>query len=413
MNPESDLLPSSPPHPSCRSIVIIPARNEQETLPATLEALRSQVDLRNRPVNPLSYEILLLLNNCTDQSFAVADHFRRAHPNLRLHIIERTFPRSRAHVGTARRLLMDTAFLRLQSLGLTHTGAILSTDADTTVAPNWIVRNLINLRSGVDVVGGDILLPPGDSATLDPHLRIAWQHEDLHARHTARLEAILDPIACDPWPRHLQHYGASLACTPRIYAAAGGLPAITPLEDVAFIDALRNIDARIRHATDVVVHTSARLHGRVQIGFSGQLLRLQQDSAAGQPHLAESAAWLIHRFASLHQLRRIHAAATRSPGAHAAPDASPTPSSHPRLRIPAPWRARIAQALTHSLTEHRFFGAIDCDALFTETFTGHRYEPITHAIANLADAIRRFTPNHPPQAPAPVHAQQLVSSSAG
>jgi hypothetical protein len=364
-------------HPRCRATVIIPARNEQESLPRTLDALRQQVDGTGRPLDPACYEVLLLLNNCTDASVQIARRHRTQHPKFALHILTRGLPPEDAHVGTARRLLMDAAYARLR---LTHGAAILSTDADTVVEPDWIARNLAALYpgphgSGADVVGGVIQLFLEDFALLDHGTRAAYRNDRAFQHGVAHLEALLDPDPADPWPRHLEHFGASLACTPQIYARVGGLPPVKPLEDVAFIDQLRKAGTRIRHAPEVRVYTSARLDGRAEVGLSGQLRLWQWQAAAGEPHLADSAPWLEHRFRSMARLRRINA--------HANP-----PSLAP---YPAHWRSRIAELRAECLPTPRFLELLDCDRLIEETFGGHRRDEIGKVIADLESAIQRCT----------------------
>ena len=110
----------------------------------------------------------------------------------------------------------------------------------------------------------------------------------------------------DAWPRHLEHFGASLACTPEIYARAGGMPAVAALEDVAFVDRLRRVDARLRHEPGVIVYTSARLDGRIATGLAGQLRCWQQMHTRGKDHVVLSAAYLHHRFDVLQRLRNFY-----------------------------------------------------------------------------------------------------------
>lgn len=366
------------PNPGCQTTVIIPARNEEAILPRTLDALRRQVDLRGQPLDPASFEVILLLNNCTDRSEEVAECYRSAHPEFPLHVAARTFSRHKAHVGTARRMLMDTAYSRLQRSTYLP-AAILSTDADTVVAPDWIARNLQALAEGADVVGGVIHLMPEDLDALRLHDHgtfLFYQRDREFHRLAAHLESFLDPDPADPWPRHLEHFGASLACTPAIYALSGGLPPIQHLEDVAFIDALRKVGARIRHCPQVHIFTSARLRGRAQVGLSGQLREWHQMSLNGDEHILDSAEWVEHRFRSVAALRRLNESLVL-------PDLS---------AYPAEWHERLALLHADRLTTPRFLELLDCNALIEELFRPldlPHHTGATESLRALAGAIER------------------------
>jgi hypothetical protein len=376
----------------CRAVVIVPARNEETSLVSTLDALRLQVELDGRPLDPERYEVLLLLNNCTDRSAAVAHRYAADHPELHLHVFERDLPPDQAHVGTARRALMDMACDRLEELAQREGAAtnlhsaILSTDADTLVAPEWIASNLAEIGKGAEVVGGVIHLLPEDLESLDQGTRTAYLRDREFQRLVAKLESLLDPDPADPWPRHLEHFGASLACTPAIYRLSGGLPAVKPLEDVAFIDALRKVGARIRHAPGVHIYTSARLDGRAEVGLSGQLRIWRQQAADEQPHLVESAEWLEHRFSTLARLRDLN---------------SPSPRSRCE-DFPARWQDRLRRSQAEGLPTPRFLERLDCNSLIEELFSELPGEPaqsteITESLERLALRITQLeaAPAHP------------------
>lgn len=391
------------PHPVCRAVVIIPARNEEAALPATLNALRLQVNSHGTPLDHDLYEVIVLLNNCTDASSDVVRKFQQTYPTFHLHCAERSLAAEIAHVGTARRMLMDTAYHRLSSSTHPHT-VILSTDADTTVAPDWISRNLRAIEDGAEVVGGVIHLKPEDIGSLDAGTLQAYRADRRYQRNVARLESLLDPDAADPWPRHLEHFGASLACTPAIYARAGGLPPVSPLEDVAFIDALRRVDARIRHAPDVSIVTSARLEGRAEVGLSWQLRQWQKAALTGESQMVDSAAWLAHRFSSMALLRKLRTLPTL-----------PSATAYPRC-----WREPLLEVHPQGLSTSAFFCAIDCDRLINETFRGIRRGSIVRVTADLGRAITRLTRTHSPvrssvaepaSMPVPVHPAENVPVS--
>ena len=356
-----------------------------------LEALRVQHGDGGSRLPYDSYEVLLLLNNCTDSSPELALAFQRTHPEMRLHVVHHVYPDHGAHVGRVRRILMESACLRFADRG-SGTRAILSTDADTIVAADWIGRNVDLLEGGADLVGGAIEIDSADLQTLakdHPDTYRAYLSDRAYRQKVALLESLLDPDVHDPWPRHLDHFGASLACTQEIYERAGGLPVVTHLEDVAFIDAVRRVDGRIRHALDVRVRTSGRLQGRVQVGLSGQLRHWRDDREGGRSHLVPNTAWLKHRFTTLALLRSLHGV----PGSHAEALAG----------VSERWRRRILSAATSDLTQGMFLAEIDCDRLIAETFPGTfprsappaRFGHIDRVIESLDLELSRFAPVHP------------------
>ena len=140
-------LVDAPPAARCALGVAIPVHNEEAGITATLAALAAQVDAAGRPLDPESYEVLVLANNCTDGTVARARRFAAAHPRLRLHIIEVLLAEPHAHVGAARRLVMDEAARRLKRLGRAR-GVIATTDGDTVVRPDWVAMNLREVARG-------------------------------------------------------------------------------------------------------------------------------------------------------------------------------------------------------------------------------------------------------------------------
>jgi hypothetical protein len=257
-----------PPRAGLQISVIIPAKDEATNLPATLAALAAQVDLAGQPVPADSFEVIVLANNCTDATAAVVRRQAQRLPHLAVHVAELCLPAAKAHVGRARRLLMNEACARLERVGRPH-GIIASTDADTRVAPSWLAAIQAEIAAGADAVGGRIFTEMRGPA-LRPLRRI--QVADAAYRLLcARLENLLDPAPADPWPRHHQHFGASLALTARAYRQVGGLPEVRFLEDEALCQALRRHDLRLRHSPAVQVLTSARRQGRVEVGLSWQL----------------------------------------------------------------------------------------------------------------------------------------------
>ena len=81
-------------------IVCVPARNESKRLPALLRSLQQQTWFRG---NNRSLQTVLVLNNCDDNSRAVAQRSAPDLPGVSLHLIEVQFASENAHVGSAQR----------------------------------------------------------------------------------------------------------------------------------------------------------------------------------------------------------------------------------------------------------------------------------------------------------------------
>ncbi|MBE9180886.1 glycosyltransferase [Oculatella sp. LEGE 06141] len=297
-------LVHTPPLPQCEVCVIVPVRNEADMVESTLTALTHQIDLEGRPLHPARYEVIVLANNCSDDSAAIARRFALQHPNLVLHVVERTLPDSNAYIGWVRKQLMDEAYRRLMLLGHQR-GVIASTDGDTRVASNWIAATLHEIDGGADAVGGRIITDRRDRAALTPYARACHLREVGYRFLVAELEAYLDPDPFDSLPRHFQHYGASLAVTAEMYQQAGGLPPVKTSEDVALYQALVRVNARFRHSLLVRVTTSARQTGRAHGGLANQLDTWTTMGQQQQPFLVEPAAAIAVRLYAHHELKRL------------------------------------------------------------------------------------------------------------
>ena len=229
----------------------------------------------------------MLANNCSDGTVEQARRFAAATPALRLHVVEILLPPPHAHVGAARRLVMDEACRRLASLGRQR-GVIATTDGDTLVRPTWVASNLEEIARGADAVGGRILATPGEVAALDAGTRLYYRRDTAYRTLRTAYESILNPDPANAWPRHHHCFGASLAVTVQAYLAAGGLPVVHCLEDMAFVRALERRDARVRRSPAVNVRTSLRCSGRVDVGLSWTLSKWTRAAALGEPLLLES-----------------------------------------------------------------------------------------------------------------------------
>ena len=298
-----ETLVSEIPSTKLEASVIVPVRNEEELLPSALQSLAEQRTLDGGRLSPERYEVILLINNTTDRSRHIAESFQHLYPEFRLHVAERHLGKSKAHIGYVRRILMDEACRRLETVGHAS-AAILSTDGDTRVAPNWIAQNQEELARGAQAVGGRIVIPGCEQGDLAPATQALYRLDHVYRRLVSWMEDRFDSATHDPWPRHHHHFGASLAITPYAYKLAGRLPPRRQLEDCAFYDALIRHDIRVRHSNQVRVFTSARLKGRTRAGLANQLREWAANEKTSIRIQVETAAFLKHIFTTRHNLRR-------------------------------------------------------------------------------------------------------------
>ena len=164
-----------------RAVIAIPARNEAARLPACLIALARQSMLE---AGPSDIAVLVLANNCTDDTAALA---RRLAPSLpfRLIVQETLLSTAIAHAGGARRMAMDAA-ASLFGPGIDPRHAILlSTGADSRSDPGWLAANLGAFAAGADAVAGAITPDPEEAARLPSALR---NREAKEVRYSALLD---------------------------------------------------------------------------------------------------------------------------------------------------------------------------------------------------------------------------------
>jgi glucosyl-3-phosphoglycerate synthase len=233
------------------SVVVVPARDEQDRIAACVRALAAQT------VGTDAFELILVADDCRDGTEAVAV---AAAERLGVRLTVLSGPG--AGTGPARRLGMDAAAARLEALGL-HTGLIATTDADTLPAPDWLERQLDHIAAGAQVIAGLIQLGENDATRLSDKVR-----QDRREDAERRMQAVLAEY---PGADHHHFAGASLGITAATYVAVGGLEATPSLEDEVFAQRLAEHGVPILRPSDVTVVTDARTSGRAQRGLSVDL----------------------------------------------------------------------------------------------------------------------------------------------
>ena len=230
-------------------MVVVPARDEQETIAACLRALAAQT------IGIQRFETIVVLDGCRD---ATADVVAACAAESGLRVTTLAGPGHGA--GAARRLGMDAAAERLFACGQPD-GLIVCTDADSRPAADWLERQLAHARNGARAIAGFIELDPVEAAQICPSRSLRRRDRDA-AMRLARVRHR------EPDAAHHHFAGASLAVTAAVYRAVGGLEPLKALEDAAFADRLADHRIPIHRPLDVRVTTSARARGRAWRGLS-------------------------------------------------------------------------------------------------------------------------------------------------
>jgi glucosyl-3-phosphoglycerate synthase len=260
----------STPHPALKVSVVVPARNEEALVGSCLAALADQ-----EGICPEEYEVLLVLDRCTDETEVRAREIADSHSRFGLHFLDGPGKGS----GHARRVGMELASARLLSLGRPK-GLIASTDADTVVASDWLAAQLKAVSRGALAIGGRIELAESPL----PQSISRWHTERGRLRHES-LRSEPDNLGKT---EHWQFSGASLALTAEVYREIGGLEPRVALEDEHLEHVLRRHGISIERLLSVCVTTSARLEGRAKQGLARDLAaavaKLKDDDKATGKH---------------------------------------------------------------------------------------------------------------------------------
>ncbi|WP_262152244.1 glycosyltransferase [Chryseobacterium foetidum] len=293
---ETDILPN------VKSSIVIPVKDEEKYILKTLASFADQIDIFGEPINLQQFEILVLANNCTDNSVNLIQQFQKKHPHLNIYLEEVKLLPGQANIGYVRRKLMECAFLRLSKNG---GGIILTTDGDTMVAPDWISQTLHEIENGAEAVGGRILLSDEELSGLDEFTLLHHFRDEKYHLLIAELEGKIINGSFDCNPRHHQHFNGSFAITTDCYSRSGGVPEVKYLEDCAFFERLEGVDVRIRHSHKVKVYTSARCVGRTEIGLSYQLNVWKNLGNHIEDYFVESSASITYRLTQKRNLRTL------------------------------------------------------------------------------------------------------------
>ena len=235
----------------------MPVRDEEKTLPRLLAGLSAQAEC-----NLARITLCIFLDGCADRSAAVLN----AHaPALPFPIMVRAAaPQPVANAGRARRAAMDIGQAALGS----QDGLLLTTDADSVPASDWIARSRAALDVA-DVVAGRIIRIAAEPSRLQD--RIETYYDRLCA-----LRRQLDPVSWDDADPHHFTGGANLGFRRAAYAAIGGFQPLRSGEDATIVDDAARLGLRVRRDGASIVQTSSRRDGRAVGGLATHLEQLDR-----------------------------------------------------------------------------------------------------------------------------------------
>lgn len=237
--------------------VCVPARDEQEILPATLRALEKAVGRCSS-----HGAVVFVANNTTDATASLVREwaYRLAVDHI---ILEIDFDREICGAPHTRRLAFDIA------VELSPSGMLLTTDADTIVAPDWIVRTLDHFAAGADLVSGAVEVDEDAIDALRGNVRRCGAIE---AAYFSALDLLWQDLTNGTGPAFkVRAMGASLAIRANVYRQIGGLPTPMVAEDKALAKAVLCEGFNLVEASDVRVRTSCRINARAIGGMADAL----------------------------------------------------------------------------------------------------------------------------------------------
>ncbi|UZF56790.1 glycosyltransferase [Gordonia polyisoprenivorans] len=220
-----------------RVVVVIPAHNERDLLPACLRAVRIAADAVRIPVH-----VGVVLDTCTDGSAEVI--------GAEVAPIVGEF----GAVGAARAAGIAALLHDASSETDPERTWVATTDADSEVPGNWLQHHLMRAADGADAYAGTVT--PKDwtrwPAALADRYRRRYRDHDGH--------------------RHI--HGANLGVRADAYLAVGGFGELPHDEDVDLIERLESAGVSIAWCAQAPVATSTRRHGRAPEGFAAHLRSL-------------------------------------------------------------------------------------------------------------------------------------------
>jgi len=247
---------SAEAHGFSRAVVVVPAHNESTLLAACLRSV-----LTAALCLPIPVQVVTVLDSCDDGSDELAGQFG---DDVAFVAVDAR------NVGAAR----GAGFTYAESLGGAHDSRTwyATTDADSRVGPDWLLRQL---AAEADMVLGVVHVPQLRSHSPE----LADQFDEAYRTG-------LDTDTDTDGPEHEHIHGANLGCRADAYWRVGGFAALETGEDVDLVERFEEHGYLIHRDAGLSVATSDRKVGRAPDGFADDLSGMSREAfamAVGEP----------------------------------------------------------------------------------------------------------------------------------
>lgn len=260
---------TAPESPLRQAVVVVPAHNEFAHLPHCLRALTTAALCLPAPVTTV-----VVLDSCDDESARLASRYG---PDVHFVSVDAgnvgaaraagfEYARSLVDAWRDDRRCDDAAFEDGEeddaAFELTW---YATTDADSVVDADWLLRMIAHQHDGADMVLGVVRVP-------------VWRnHPAAVARRYLRSyrQRRSDGVGHD----HV--HGANMGFRADAYWRVGGFRALASGEDVELVDRFEAAGLRVDRDAALSVATSDRRQGRAPSGFAQHLRKLSRPPAAG------------------------------------------------------------------------------------------------------------------------------------
>lgn len=252
--------PDDRPTSIVQAVVVVPAHDEAERIGLTLSSIDRAATHEDLAI---PVKALVVLDACADVTETVVRSHMAAGGPVDWHTVEVDVRRASSARQAGLEELVGGTMRPTTPAGT----AVLSTDADTEVPHDWIVRHVRALDSGLDGVAGIVDLSPAANSDL---VLAAWRSE---YESSFRADGT-----------HSHVHAANLCVRLDALLAAGGFGHLRRAEDIDLWRRLKSIETvRLCSDQSIVVHTSDRDDGRVDGGFATALARFRSTSSRTEP----------------------------------------------------------------------------------------------------------------------------------